>query len=158
MFEVPRLVPIDHVIDGVYISGWQATQHADYLRQMEITNVLKLYNELARTFPPDLNVFEHPVPDGAFLSQEDFQRGVEFVRTHCEAGQRVLVACAMGISRSSTFVLAYLLESGHSLKDAFMLLRRQHPGANPHPTLWLSLITRYELDCSLNEIFGWYRL
>jgi hypothetical protein len=30
MFDLPRLLHIDHIIDGVYISGWRATLYADY--------------------------------------------------------------------------------------------------------------------------------
>ena len=55
-----------------------------------------------------------------------------------EAGRPVLVMCGAGISRSSTFVLAYLLERGYSLEDAWRLLSERHPAASPLPQMWRS--------------------
>ena len=44
------------------------------------------------------------------------QRGVSFICEQVDAGKQVLVVCGAGISRSLTFVLAYLLERGYELR------------------------------------------
>lgn len=156
MDDLPKALGIDHVVDQIYISGWRATQYGDYLRQAGITHVLKLYEGIP-SFPPDFNVCENPVDDGEFLALEPLQRGVTFVLEQVDAGRPVLVMCGAGISRSSTFVLATLVQRGYDLRDAFFLLREKHLEATPHPYLWLSLITHYSLPYKLPEVLEWMR-
>jgi protein-tyrosine phosphatase len=148
-------LPIDHVIDGVYIAGWRATLFTDPLRQAAITTVLKLYADTPH-FPDDFTTLDHALPDGQFVPEAVLKRGASFVVEHVDAGRRVLVVCGAGISRSSTFVLAYMLERGHDLRAAYRLLRRQHPAAFPHLEMWRALITHYGLDYSPEAAFDWY--
>jgi len=154
MTELPALLPIDHVVDGIYISGWRATLYRDYLRQAGITNVLKLYEDIPY-FPDDFNTLENAVEDGEFIPKEALKRGVDFVLEHVNAGRGVLVMCGAGISRSSTFVLASLVERGHDLRAAFELLREKHPAATPHPELWRSLIQHYDLSYGPQDVMNW---
>ncbi len=147
-------IPIDHVLDGVYISSWRATQHIEYLREHGITNVLKLYED-DPYFPGDFNTLENVLADGEPIPAETLRRGVQFVQEQVKAQHPVLVMCGAGISRSSTFVLAYLIENGHGAHDAFRLLRRAHPPAAPHFALWLSLFEHYHLDYQLRDVLDW---
>ena len=143
---------VDHVIDGVYISGWRATQYPAELREAEITNVLKLYEDIPY-FPADFNTCENALKDGEFIQLEQLRRGVDFIVKHVNAGESVLIMCGAGISRSSTFVLAYMLERGHDLREASALLREKHPVAQPHPELLRSLIKHYHLHDSLDDLW-----
>jgi protein-tyrosine phosphatase len=145
---------VDHVLDGVFISGIQAHRAMDTLRTADIRHVLKLYHYEPH-WPADFTVCENPVLDGQRLPPGTLERGVGFVREQVEAGRRVLVQCGAGISRSSTFVLAYLVESGLDLKAAFALLRQCHPQAWPLPALWASLLDHYALPYSMDEALGW---
>jgi hypothetical protein len=141
-------------VDGLYIGSYRATYHAAALRAAGITNVLKLYGDIP-DFPEDFNTFENALDDGKYIPDGVLARGVRFVLDRLEAGQPVLVVCGAGISRSSTFVLAALVERGHDLRAAYCLLRRQHPEAQPHPNLWQSLITHYTLDYTLADVLRW---
>ena len=147
-------VPVDHVIDGVYISGWRATHFAGKLRAAGIVNVLKLYEDIP-FFPADFNVFENTLDDGELIPPHVLDRGTQFVYEQAENGRPVLVMCGAGISRSSTFVLSYLLKKQYDLRDAFVLLKQSHPVAQPHPQLWQSLINRYQLPYRLDEVMHW---
>lgn len=146
---------IDHVIDGVYISGWLAANFQDELRAAGITRILKLYEDTPY-FPRTFNTLENAIGDGELIPQEALWGGVDFILDNIYVGRSVLVMCGAGISRSSTFVLAYLLERGYDLHDAFILLRRAHPEANPHPKLWESLITHYQLKYRPPDIWQWF--
>ncbi len=157
--ELPKALHIDHVLDGVYISGWQATQFAGYLRQAGIVNVLKLYGELPRHFPPDFNTLDLPITDADSLHHATIERGLDFIRSHVQAHppQPVLVMCARGVNRSATFVLAYLVSRGYPLPDAFRLLRERHYQATPHPILWESLIRYFNLNYTVDDALVWMR-
>jgi protein-tyrosine phosphatase len=152
-----RVGNADHVIDGVYVGGARAIYHIPELRTAGIKHVLKLYFDETDwdQWPEDFVVCHNPLNDGEFIPLETLQRGVSFIKEHVAAGEPVLVMCGAGISRSSTFVLAYLLDSGYSLYDAWQLLRKQHPEAWPLPALWQSLIEHYHLPHRVEEVVGW---
>lgn len=145
---------IDHVIDGVYIGSARAIWGADELRQANLKHVLKLYFYEPH-WPKDFVVCDNPIIDGERVPTAALERGVKFVREQVEAGRPVLVQCGAGISRSSTFVLGYMIEAGHELRAAYKLLREQHPAAWPLPAMWLSLIEHYQLPYSSNDVLTW---
>jgi len=147
-------LPIDHVLNGVYISGWRVTNFAVALRRHEITHILKLY-EHTPYFPPDFLTLDNPIEDGVTIPPEKLRRGVEFITHQVSAAHSVLVMCGAGISRSSTFVLAYMLEQGYDLHDAYKLLRSVHSEAAPHMLLWGSLFAQYGLKYTLNDALDW---
>ncbi len=150
MGALPRNIPVSYVVDGLYISGWRATRFPDELREAGITNVLKLYPDYPN-FPDNFNVFENALDDGEAIPDGVLERGVNFVLDCLDAGERVLIMCGAGISRSSTFVLAVMIARGYPVREAFHVLRAAHPDAAPHPAMWQSLIAHYDLDLTLRE-------
>lgn len=156
MAELPASVPVDQVVDGLYIGGWRSTLHADELRAAGITHVLKLYQFIPH-FPADFSICENPVEDGEPLPLAVLRRGVDFVLGCLDSGQPVLVMCGAGISRSAVFVLAVLVERRTDLREAFRLLRERHMEATPHPQLWASLIEHYGLAYTVDDAMDWMR-
>ncbi len=70
---------------------------------------------------------------------------VDFVRARLTAGERVLMHCEMGISRSPALALCVLHElSGAGIDEALRRVRAARPLADPHPAL---------LD-SIRELYG----
>ena len=150
----PFFAQIDHVVNGVYIGGYRATHHADELARRNIRHVLKLYAD-EPYFPAGFTTLTCAIEDGIPIAPETFQRGVKFINEQTTTGHLVLVMCGAGISRSATFVLAYMVEAGFDLHAAYMLLREAHPAAAPHPNLWVSLFTYYGLNYSLKDSIAW---
>ena len=149
------LIPnVDHVLEGVYISGVRAMYDIDILRRLNIRHVLKLFFYEPH-WPSDFVVCENPVVDGERVPDEALAKGVAFINEQVDAGRPVLVQCGAGISRSSTFVLAFMLERGFDLKPAFEWLQKQHPPSWPLPAMWNTLIEYYELPSDLNEVLRW---
>lgn len=147
---------VDYVADGVYISSARAQNAVGAIRRAGIQHVLKLYFYEPH-WPDDFTVCEMPIVDGEFIRHENIERGVGFIREQVDAERRVLVQCGAGISRSATFVLAYLIESGRELPDAFTLLKQQHPIASPLPAMWQSLLTYYDLPYDMGDVYSWMR-
>jgi protein-tyrosine phosphatase len=92
---------------------------------------------------PAIETLYLPVDDGVPLDGGLFQRGLGFIRSHYQ--QRTsLIACGAGVSRSSTFAIAAIKElERRTLRDAYDVVKRQHPDAVPHPALWRSLCGFY---------------
>jgi protein-tyrosine phosphatase len=94
-----------------------------------------------------------PVDDGVPLPEGLLRQGVDFVREERRRGQRVLIACGAGISRSVTFAVATLKEEeGLTLLDALRTVRQRHPDGMPHPALWRSLCSYYQEDAPFEEL------
>jgi hypothetical protein len=146
---------IDQVTDLLYIGGARSTWDASRLREAGVTAVLKLY-EGPPTWPADFTVLDMPFEDGRPIPEGYLRRGVDFIEQNIRNGQAVLVACGAGISRSSTLVLAYLVDrGGHELRDAFYLLRERHPQADPLPALWASLLNFLDVPYTWADVVSW---
>jgi hypothetical protein len=150
---------IDHVVDGVYIGGVrQAGVQIPALQAAGVLHILKLYPpEGSWPWTSEFTVCDNPISDRLEIAQLQLRFGVDFIAEQVAASRKVLVCCEHGISRSSTFVLAYLLERGYSLHDAWTLLRERHDRASPDQALWESLVKHYRLNHTIDEIYGWYQ-
>lgn len=149
-----QLAHLDHVIDGVYIAGFRALYNLDTMKHQQILHVLKLY-EYEPFWPKPFRVLELPIVDGEPLPPARLERGVHFIQRRVVHQERVLVQCGAGISRSATFVLAYLIERGMDLPEAYRFLQHHHPAAAPAPALWQSLIDYYGLAYNLYDVIEW---
>lgn len=96
--------------------------------------VLDLTEELPRS--PRFRNAEYlclPILDGTSPDLVDLDRAVEFIEAGVVMGQTVLVHCAMGRSRSSTCIAAWLLASNraNNVLDAFGIIHASQPFARP---------------------------
>lgn len=95
-------------------------------------------------FFKDLRCIEYccvPVRDreGVNISRY-FQWSSEFIHRHISTGNSVLVHCNMGVSRSSTIVIAYLCWSlGLTRDDAYRQIKRVRSNINPNAHFWRQL-------------------
>jgi protein-tyrosine phosphatase len=65
---------------------------------------------------------------------------VRFMRHHILQGRSVLVHCAMGVSRSATVVIAYLMQYRAMTKiEAYTHVKERRPQCNPNPGFWTQL-------------------
>lgn len=88
-----------------------------------------------------------PTQEGVVLPLHDLRQGIDFVLAQHEAGQRVLIACGAGVSRSVTFAVGTLAQAeGLSLVDAFGQIRKVHPRAMPDELHWKTLTQLFDED------------
>lgn len=132
-------------------SAYHDSDKAELERQ-GISAVLQLY-EGQEPWPAHWETLHLPVADGQPATCETFRRGCDFVQSQRRAGRKTLVACLMGQSRSSTFVLACLLADGYTPAGAWRLLKSRHPNAFPHPILLQSLLECYQVPTSVAELY-----
>jgi hypothetical protein len=64
-----------------------------------------------------------------------------FIEEHVQQGTSVLVHCQMGVSRSATVVMAYLMRYHNMTRDqAYIHLKQQRPSINPNEGFWQQLL------------------
>lgn len=145
---------INHVLDKVYIGGIFALAEQGTLKKAGIASILKLTH--AQPSAVDgFTILELAFPDGTPVPEDYLRRGLDFVHAQVSQGDGTLIMCAAGVSRSATFTLAYLVERGYDLHDAFNHLRQCRPIIAPHPILWMSLLQFLNWPYDLNEALSW---
>ncbi len=152
-----NLYTLSEVLDGVFLAAGRVVYYAEDLRANGIQRVLKLYisHPASIAWPHDFNICEIPVMDGMLVPSAYLRQGIDYIRDSVEAGEPVVVVCSQGISRSPAFVLAYLLENGTDLPDAWKLVKEKFPTAHPQPPMWQSLLLQYQLPYSMDDVAKW---
>lgn len=132
---------MDQIRPWLFIGNYRDTANKSYLAQKSINAILQLAVEVDY---PDIKCLCLPVEDFAPLKWKLLEEGVTFIREQKKLSNRILVACAMGINRSSTFCTAALKEEeGLSLFDAFKEVKSKHSPSMPHEPVWISLCNYY---------------
>ncbi len=137
---------IQSVYPGIYLGG------ADAMRLPTIQAVLRVDDEGEHQQPTDdLPYLYLPVEDGVFIDKATLMQGTAFI--HRFRQHHVFVHCQAGVSRSVTFILAYLIEyEKMSLAEAYTRIVSARAIAYPHPELLSSLIQHYGLPYSMEDI------
>ncbi len=140
--------------DWLYIGKFRDTRDSVLLNMHNIGAMLQLAGESEQ---PGIVTLYMPVEDGELLPAGKLEQGVAFVREQKAARKRVLIACGAGISRSSTFVMAALMEEEKlDMFDAYRIVCAHHPDALPHPALCKSLAEHYGVK--MDKISIWQRI
>lgn len=152
-----NLFTLSEVLDGVFLAAGRVVYYVEDLRAKGITRVLKLYTSHPASiqWPTDFDICDIPVTDGVPVPSAYLRQGIDFIRDSIAAQAPVVVVCSQGISRSPTFVLAYLLETGFDLPTAWRLVKEKFPTANPQPPMWQSLLLQYQLPYSMADVAQW---
>ena len=80
-----------------------------------------------------------------------FDRIADKMQQHVSRGGKVLVHCVLGVSRSTSLVIAYLMKyKKMTLKDAFNLVSSRRPCVRPNQGFWRQLID-YEKQLLVNN-------
>lgn len=82
-------------------------------------------------------VFFLPIPDENAPAMTEMEEGLEWLDSAIYLGKKVLVHCRHGIGRTGTFVTAYLLRRGFSLKQAGKMLKSTRATPTNFSQWWL---------------------
>lgn len=135
--------------DWLFIGKYSQTRQLSLLNEVGITAMLQLADHIPQ---PDIETLYLDVNDGETLPHSMIKRGVHFVRQQKKQDKKILVACGAGISRSSIFALAALMEEENlSIFDAYYEVFLRYRGAEPHPELMMSLSAYHGHEMDLLE-------
>ncbi|KAG2339355.1 phosphatases II [Suillus weaverae] len=154
-------ISIDPIItDSVFIGNLPAALSTDVRKKLGITHILSVCAEYSST---DHNHLTIPVQDSEY---EDLlihlPRGCSFIQSALDQGGKVLVHCAMGVSRSPTVVCAYLMSTQRlSAHAAIQYVRKRRPKIHPNYGFMKQLVAfgecRYKPSCTNSEYIAWKR-
>ncbi|KAM9971927.1 hypothetical protein ACTFIW_011915 [Dictyostelium discoideum] len=129
-----QLYPSEIIKDFLYLGGVENAGNRQQLINLKITHIVNMAGELDDVYPhlykyyranlddrPKANIYEH------------FEPVIQFINDCKKQGGRILIHCAMGISRSTTVVLAYLMKEDHmTYTDAFTFCKQKRSCINPN--------------------------
>ncbi|KAG0700963.1 protein-tyrosine phosphatase-like protein [Suillus ampliporus] len=144
----------------VFIGNLTAALSTDVRKKFGITHLLSVCTEYSSVDPNHLTI---PVQDSEY---EDLlihlPQGCSFIQSALDQGGKVLVHCAMGVSRSPTVVCAYLMSTQRlSAHAAIQYVRKRRPKIHPNYGFMKQLITfgdcRFKPSCTNAEYIAWKR-
>lgn len=107
----------------------------DSLRSQGIGAIVNLCGEFCDLHEIEesagFEVFYLPIDDENAPKMAEMEEALDWLDEAVYLGKKVLVHCRHGIGRTGTFVTAYLLRRGFSLKKAAKLLKKAEARANP---------------------------
>ncbi|TFG06969.1 MAG: hypothetical protein EU539_06260 [Promethearchaeota archaeon] len=97
------------VHDNLYIGAYWPQLNFDKLRKEGITAIVNLMQEKYYVPPKEFKYLFKGFPDNTYPPHDYLQEILEFIERNIKNG-KVLVHCAMGISRSGGLIVAWLLK------------------------------------------------
>jgi len=133
---------ISEIEDYLFLGAKTVSQDVDALAEMGIYHIVNCTIESPNHFETrGVTYLRVSVEDsleadiGPYL--EPAHKFIEQARSN---GSKVLVHCTMGMSRSSTIVLAHLMYNGMRLKDAMILAKKRRSNVSPNSTFMAQLL------------------
>ena len=99
---------MNHIYKNLYLGGHRAAENENLFKMYDIHTVINCASELQYNYKDiisyDLNLSDMPVEVIILI----FEKVYDFVKKHLD--HNILVHCFMGISRSSSFIIFYLMK------------------------------------------------
>ena len=123
--------PMNHIFKNIYLGDYRAAENENYLKMYDILSVVNCAAEIDNDYK-DIKSFElylYDMPSERIVPI--FENAYDFVKRHLN--HNILVHCYMGISRSTSFVIFYLMrENGWDYNTCIDFIRNKRPIADPN--------------------------
>ena len=122
---------MNHIYKNLYLGNRKAAQIENFLKMYDIHTVIncaaELQNDYKDVISYDLNLYDMPEEKIILV----FERAYDFVKKHLD--HNILVHCYMGISRSASFIIFYLMkEEKWDYDTCFEFVRKKRPCIEPN--------------------------
>lgn len=132
---------MNRILPKLYLGNYNDAQNIALLRRGQISHILCAAAELRPAYPNQFTykmIFasDHP----GFNISLHLDSAADFIKHGMDHGNGVLVHCHMGISRSTTCIIAYLIKyESMDLNSALTLCKKSRPIVNPNPGFMIQL-------------------
>ncbi|GBG24444.1 Dual specificity protein phosphatase, putative [Hondaea fermentalgiana] len=139
---------ISEIMEYLYLGAKTVSQDGDALADMGIRHIVNCTVEEPNHFEArGVKYLRVAVEDSPDADIANFLEPAHlFIESARKEDAKVLVHCTMGMSRSSTIVLAHLMYDGMRLKDAMTLAKAKRSMVSPNSTFMAQLL---ELETKL---------
>jgi len=129
---------ISYVGEGIFVGGYLAAADGNLIKRLGITRIVKMFAD-DKTYPGGyhrhagikyLVIPADDVPN--YDIRSDMISTAKFIKEGAAGGERILVHCHAGVSRSVTIVLFYLMLQGYDLDSAMALVKSKRPFIQPN--------------------------
>ena len=159
-YKEPSLCGMAHeIIANLFLGPMETCVSLDALRKNQVTAIV---NCCPKIFP---NAHEDHIKYSTIVVNDEDHADIlqwlhpatSFIQNRLSSlsGEKCLVHCQYGVSRSSTVVIAYLMKyHTMSLNDAYILAKTQRPQVNPNQGFWeqLKVFEKELFDPSSNSL------
>jgi rhodanese-related sulfurtransferase len=139
-----KTYPSEIINDFLYLGDRIHSSTRKILDDLNIRYILNMAHELGNEFEEEECFFYEKLGVGDTLNDNirpTFERAVEFIRRAKNENARVLVHCNMGVSRSTTALLSYLMiELDTDFETAFAMVKEKRSIVHPNATFREQLI------------------
>lgn len=148
--EVERqmlIIPYPSIIieDQLFLGRGDQATCSHIVNNLQLTHIVNATRDHRLAFPDRIKYLQIEVDDDSTANLlTEFPATTRFIADAINEGGRVLVHCNLGVSRSSTVVIAYLMYTRHwTLRDARLFLKERRPIIHPNNT-FIQQLSRFE--------------
>ncbi|TXT61480.1 MAG: hypothetical protein BAJALOKI2v1_30101 [Promethearchaeota archaeon] len=125
---MPDLDDIDKITENLYIGAYWPQLNFKKIKREKIKAIVNLMEENLYDPQPDFEYLFAGFPDNTYPPHETLDLIFNFIEEKIQENKRVLVHCAMGISRSGGICTGYLLKlhPNWTWKDAVNHIEQVH--------------------------------
>ena len=123
------------IFNWLYLGTFSNACDIKELRRLKVNYVLNVANEcINKKLPKDIKELHLKIKDSDdFELYNYFDEANEFINKCKEEGNSLLVHCKLGISRSASFIIAYLIKFNKmSAKEAFEFVKEKRNQVKPN--------------------------
>ena len=122
---------MNYIIDNIYVGGSVAAANETFLKEYNITTVVNCEREVRTEFE-DLKFLELKLVDS--YEQKIFPKfevAFKFIKINSE--NNILIHCGLGVSRSASLVIFYLMkEKGWDYDTSYLYIKERRPSIDPN--------------------------
>ena len=122
------------IFNWLYLGSYQNACNSKDLKDLKISYILNCAVECQNKNFPDITYFQakiHDLPN--FNISIFFQKTNNFINKAKISGKNILIHCQLGISRSTTCLIAYMIKfMGYSTASAIQFIKNKRPHIMPN--------------------------
>ena len=123
--------PIE-IVKNLYIGSAQSVSDLNLLKSYNIKSIVNITNGVPNYFPTDFNYYNLRIGDHQSVNILEY---IDYINAFIDGAIKsggCIIHCRKGVSRSASFILAYLVYKGVKLIDAWNLLKLKRCIVNPN--------------------------
>lgn len=138
---LPAYYEASQITDNILISNLSSVYNVEEMKKAGITHIINTVLAIDPAYPKEFKYLNIDTRDSVNEDlKQYFDESYEFIEDAVNNGGNVIVHCAMGISRSSTIVIAYLIRKERiSYERAYEMVKEKRNIIEPNEGFKLQL-------------------